>query len=115
MAGLDLKVLEYVYSETISQSLLRKLFVHVSVWYGNEDGFADLTSELPPEFHTKYAVQRARKTHGHNEGMNAWDLTRFLVQECLEMESIGEVEGRPREEQRRDSVIEERKSKRRKS
>jgi hypothetical protein len=90
--GLDLKVLEYVYSETGPQSLLRKLFVHVSVWYGKEDKFADLTNELPPGFHTDYAVQRARKTRGDDDGRNPWDLTRFLVQERI----------KPGEESRRD-------------
>jgi hypothetical protein len=84
LATLDLKVLAYVFKETLPGSLLRRLFVHISVCYGNDDGFAELTSELPPEFHTEYALQRAAKERDNLNGglqVDPWDLTRFIVQE----------------------------------
>jgi hypothetical protein len=117
VTGLDLKVLEYVYSETGPQSLLRKLFVHVSVWYGKEDGFADLTNELPPEFHTDYAVQRARKTRQEDHGRNPWDLTQFLVQERTEAgeELRGDVPKKTDNKPRKDSVTEDWRSERKRT
>jgi hypothetical protein len=76
LATLDLKVLAYVFEETSSGSILRRLFVHISVCYGNDDGFAELTNELPPEFHTEYALQRAGKERENLNGgpqVDPWD------------------------------------------
>jgi hypothetical protein len=128
MSGLDLRVLAHVYEETTPQSMLRRIFVYICVWFGNDHGFADLTSELPPEFHTEYALQQAKKGRmeagGELEG-DAWDLTRFLVKEgdvkpcAAKKEDVGttavkkeNVEGKAVKKERRDSVTEERKTKR---
>jgi hypothetical protein len=109
MVGLDLKVLAYVY---------------ISVWFGNVDGFAELTSDVPPEFHTDYALQRVKKTRMEGEGGlegDTWDLTRFLVKggrgADAEPSLVRKEEGREKtlHGQRRDSVTEETKRKRKKS
>jgi hypothetical protein len=124
MVGLDLKVLAYIYNETASQCLLRRIFVCISVWFGNVDRFADLTSELPPEFHTDYALQRAKKARMEGEGGlegDAWDLTRFLLKEASDADAKSSaarkecVKERSAQRERKDTMTEEKKSKRKKS
>ena len=119
MTGLDLGVLAYVYGETESYALLRRVFVYISVWFGNDHVFADLTSELPPEFHTEYALHQVKKARMKNAGElqgEPWDLTRFLVKEGMD----ADVKPKEKEQdktapkQRRDSVTKERKTKRKK-
>lgn len=114
LATLNLKVLKYVYDKTESQSLFRKLFIHICIWYGNVDGFAELTGEMPPDFHTDYALQRAMKMPESSScGLSVYakDLTRFLVQERdtgiaekrAKYDREAQLEAKTK--QRRDSVI----------
>jgi hypothetical protein len=67
IVSLELKFLVYIYNETAAQCLLHRIFVYVSVWFGNVDRFADVTSEFSPEFHTKYALQQAKKARMEGE------------------------------------------------
>ncbi|KAF2035148.1 hypothetical protein EK21DRAFT_96923 [Setomelanomma holmii] len=83
LAALDLEVLHYVYDNTGPGSKLRLLFVHISMWYGNQDVFAQMLRDMPAVFHADYAEQQAvrAKRWVEEERMDAWDLTGFLLPE----------------------------------
>jgi hypothetical protein len=116
MPGLDLRVLAYVYEATTPQCPLRKIFVYISVWFGNDHGFADPTSESSPEFHTDYALKRMKKARKEGLDEDTWDLTRFSVKEEMDADVKPKEKERDKTapKQRRDSVTEERNTKRKK-
>jgi hypothetical protein len=83
LGTLDLETLHYVYDNTGPESKLRMLFVHISMWYGNQDVFAQMIKDMPPVFHTDYATQQAERASklAKEITIDPWDLTGFLLQE----------------------------------
>jgi hypothetical protein len=83
VARLDLEIFHYVYDNTGPGSKLRMLFIHASIWYGNQDVFAKMAKDMPPVFFVDYASQEADKAHKLREEVpiDAWDLTEYLLSE----------------------------------
>jgi hypothetical protein len=83
IARLDLEILHYVYDNTGPDSKLRKLFTHISAYYGNQDIFAQTMKDMPPVFHIDYAAQQADRAQKLEERVSiyAWDLTAFFLPE----------------------------------
>jgi hypothetical protein len=78
---LDLEILHYVYDNTGPGSILRGLFVHVAMSYGNQDAFVQMMRDMPLMFHTDYALEqglRARKWEDQI-AMDPCDLSQFLA------------------------------------
>ncbi|KAH7070944.1 hypothetical protein FB567DRAFT_212017 [Paraphoma chrysanthemicola] len=82
---LDLEILHYVYDNTGPGSQLRKLFVHISMWYGSQDVFAQMLKDMPPVFQFDFAAQQAKRAQkfAEEERIDPWDLTEYLLPEIV--------------------------------
>lgn len=81
--SLDLEILHYVYDNTGPGSQLRMLFVHISMWYGSQDVFAQMLKDMPPVFQADFAAQHTKRALKLVEevSIDPWDLTEFLLVE----------------------------------
>ncbi|KAH7062858.1 hypothetical protein BKA63DRAFT_187969 [Paraphoma chrysanthemicola] len=82
---LDLEILHYVYDNTGPGSQLRMLFVHISMWYGSQDVFAQMLKDMPPVFQFDFAAQQAKRAQklAAEEKIDPWDLTEYLLPEIV--------------------------------
>jgi hypothetical protein len=97
------------------------LFAHISAYYGNQDVFAQMSKEMPQVFHDDFEAKYAEKLSKWKEGISvvAWDLTEFLLAEVLvgHRDDCAEVKvelvGDNALKRRRDTLTEDRQSRRR--
>jgi hypothetical protein len=59
------------------------LFVHISMWYGSQDVFAQMLKDMPPVFQADFAAQHTKRALKLVEevSIDPWDLTEFLLVE----------------------------------
>jgi hypothetical protein len=123
LAKLDLEVIHYIYDNTGPGSKLRMLFAHISVWYGCQDGLAQITKDWPPVFNTDYAaleVEKAQKTK-EKVSVDSRDLTGFLLPEVAVTDSEESAKVKVESDddntlkRRHDSLMEDRQMKREKT
>jgi hypothetical protein len=114
---LDLEILHYAYDNTGPGSALRKMFTHISTWYGNQDVFARVMRDMPPIFHADYAAQHAEKTQKLKDGIcvDPWDLTEFLLPEVVATDNETRLPEGSVARKRNDSVTEDRQRKRKRA
>jgi hypothetical protein len=116
---LDIEILHYVYDNTGPGSKLRVLFAHISTYYGYHDVFAQMPGKMPQVFNDDCEAKEADKASKRKGGVAvvAWDVTEFLLAEVLDSDNPVEVKAEPvgdtTRKRRRDTLTEDRQSRRR--